>query len=135
MDRLERARRTALALRTLEAEYDALRPAPASPRLDGMPRAQRDPDAALAALIDSRDALAARIALKRQELAALHEGLMPRLSALEPRLFAFCLHYYIDGATVEETARLMDRTERCVYSYKRRLAKALDDVREGREAG
>lgn len=130
LEKLKRARKLTIELRVLEENYLTLQPAPATPRLDGMPRAPMEPDATLIKLVDARNECMSLMISKRMELSDLHVCLAPRVSALEPHLLAFCMHYYIQGATIAETARRMDRTDRCIYDYKRRLAKVLDEPTE-----
>lgn len=43
-------------------------------------------------------------------------------------LFCFCLYYYVEGMAVEETARMIDRTERTCWRYKQIIERGEDAV-------
>ena len=126
IDELERIRAATLELRLMQEEYHAMRPAPRSPRLDGMPRGggvsgDRAGDG-MARLIDAREMLASRIRTSGEALAAMLERARPRLDALPAHLFAFCLHYYVNAAPIAEVALIMQRDRKTVYEYKKKLA-------------
>lgn len=130
IDALNRVRETVITLRRLKEQYDALQPAPHSPRLDGMPRATGYAGAsdAVDALIDMRDELAARIEQGMHTLSQLQRTIRPFLSALPTHQLTFCLYYYFDALRVTDAARLMGKTERWAYKCKRKLLATLRDA-------
>lgn len=127
VNELERVRRLKLELVRLEGERERLRPSVASPRMDGMPRGGGNDGGA--AMIDARTELGEMIAAKRAELDEALAPVIPRIRQLEERLRTFCLVYYIDAASVAETCRVIDRTEKTFYEYKKILRETLK--REG----
>lgn len=120
---LERVRRLKLELVRLEGERERLRPTLASPRMDGMPRGGANDGGA--AMIDARTELGEMIEAKRAEFEAALSLVLPRIRQLEERLRTFCLIYYVDAASVAETCRVIDRTEKTFYEYKKILRETV----------
>ena len=123
---LERIREATLELRLMQEEYHAMVPTPQSPRLDGMPRGGSGAGAAagnsVARVIDARSLLAERIRQRGETLASMLEQVRPRLDALPAHLFTFCLHYYVNAASISEVSWTMQRDKKTIYDYKKKLA-------------
>lgn len=64
------------------------------------------------------DAMRRTLERTEEKLERCIDDAMAIIERLPLPLFCFCLYYYVEGMAVEETARMIDRTERTCWRYK-----------------
>ena len=88
-----------------------------SPRLDGMPRGNNLPHGFDGSASECEVLLDM---LKREEkkLRQYRNAAQKIIDRFPPSIYGFCLYYYLEGMSVEKTARMIDRSERAAWEYK-----------------
>ena len=88
-----------------------------SPKLDGMPRGKRLP-CGLDGSMDQAEALLLIHEREKKKLAKYRAAAAKIIDRLPPALYGFCMYYYLEGMSVQDAARIMDRSERACWMYK-----------------
>lgn len=114
------ARAHAKAAAAYEERITELRSLLKAVRMDGMPRggSPGDPTGRRIALIDDLERSAARERAATEEARKRAERLITKLP---PAKLIFCRAYYLDGLTLEEAARIADRSPRQCIRYCREI--------------
>ena len=90
-------------------------------RLDGMPRAHGGVASGLDARLARRDAMQRILARESALLRRYEREARSVMDRMRPEQYAFCALYYIEGLSIVDTARAIDRSERQCMRYKREI--------------
>ena len=97
-------------------------------RIDGMPRGRGGVPGGLDARVARRDAMQ-RILMRESALLRRYEREAREvMDAMRPEQYAFCALYYIEGLSIMDTARAIDRSERQCMRYKREIERAQESA-------
>ncbi len=119
---LRRARAQAQLVRTLAERLRREAPgALPSLQLDGMPRGRGGAPCGLDARVARRDALERILTRESALLRECEREARAAMDRMRPEHYGFCALYYIEGLSIEETARAIDRSERQCLRYKREI--------------
>lgn len=125
MDRkgaLNRVRRQVLLVRQLmDRQRELAADGVHSPRMNGMPKAMGGIAAGLEARVSRREEMERLIRRESEVLIACEKEAREAMDGLKPELYAFCVMYYINGFTLDETAQALERCERQCTRYRREI--------------
>lgn len=122
---LNRARRQVMLVRRLteqlkELSADGVR----SQRIDGMPRASGTPARGLDMQMEKREAMERMLRRESEVLRRYEREAREVMDGMRPELYGFCVLHYINGLSVEEAARTLDRCKRQCARYRREIESA-----------
>lgn len=93
-------------------------------RADGMPRAAGGNSWGLEMQLQKREAMERMLKRESEVLRRYELKAREAMDGLRPELYSFCVMYYINGLSMEETARTMDRCKRQCARYRREIEAA-----------
>ena len=88
-----------------------------SPRIDGMPRGNHQPHG-LDGSASECEAILDMLKREEKKLKQYRDAAQKIINRFPPAIYGFCLYYYLEGMSVERTARMIDRSERAAWEYK-----------------
>lgn len=117
---MARVRAQAMLVRRLDEQMkelggDGVR----SLRLGGAPGGRGGVPRGLDVRMERKDALERMIARESAKLHEYEEAARREMEGMKPAEYAFCLMYYIEARSLEETSGLIDRSLRQCARYKR----------------
>ena len=119
---LNRVRRQVMLVRRLTEQMRELSPdGVRSLRLDGMPRASGASARGLDMQMEKREAMERMLRRESEVLRRYEREAREAMDGMRPELYSFCVMYYINGFTVEETAQALDRCKRQCARYRREI--------------
>lgn len=95
-----------------------------SPRLDGMPRGNNLP-CGLDGSSEQNEALLAVLKREEKKLKQLRAASQKIIDPMPPELYSFCMFYYLEGMSVQNTAKMIDRCEGSCWNYKAFIEQAI----------
>lgn len=93
-------------------------------RMDGMPRAAVGPARGLDMQVEKREAMERMLRRESEVLRTYEREARKAMDGMRPELYAFCVMYYVNGLSMEETARALDRCARQCARYRREIETA-----------
>ena len=97
-------------------------------RLDGMPRGHGGIPGGLDVRLARRDAMQRILARESALLRRYEREAREVMDRMRPEQYAFCALYYIEGLSIMDTARAIDRSERQCMRYKREIESAAQSA-------
>lgn len=120
---LNRVRTQGMLVRRLREQMRAMtRDGVRSPRLDAMPRGTGS--GGLDVRMERQEAMERMLERESEVLQRYEREARKTMDGLRPELYAFCAMYYINGFSLEETARALDRCTRQCARYRREIEQA-----------
>ena len=90
-------------------------------RPDGMPRASGGPARGLDMQMEKREAMERMLRRESEVLRRYEREARETMDVMRPELYSFCVMYYINGFSAEETAQALDRCKRQCARYRREI--------------
>ena len=122
---LNRVRRQVMLVRQLTQQMKELSPdGVRSLRMDGMPRAAGTAARGLDMQVARREAMERMLKRESEVLRRYEREARETMDGMRPELYSFCVMYYINGFSMEETALALDRCKRQCARYRREIESA-----------
>ena len=119
---LNRVRRQVMLVRRLTQQMKELSPdGVRSLRMDGMPRAAGTAARGLDMQVARREAMERMLKRESEVLRRYEREARETMDGMRPELYSFCVMYYINGFSAEETAQALDRCKRQCARYRREI--------------
>lgn len=119
---LNRVRTQVMLVRRLTEQVRELtRDGIRSPRLDSMPRGTGAPARGLDLQMEKREAMERMLRRESEVMQRYEREARKTMDGMRPELYAFCVMYYINGFSLEETAHALDRCKRQCARYRREI--------------
>ena len=122
---LNRVRRQVMLVRRLTEQMRELSPdGMHSLQLTGMPRASGGTARGLEMQLYKKEAMERMLRRETEVLRSYERAARETMDGMRPELYSFCVMYYINGFTLEETGRTLDRCKRQCARYRQEIESA-----------